>query len=513
MFSKVWFSKVGLTASRLPQVWTVLIATCFLVGFGTDSTQLQADQPNIVLIYADDHSQAAVSCYGSRINRTPNIDRLAKQGIRFSNSFVGNSICGPARATVLTGLHSHANGKLDNRGGFNQSLPTFAKVLGKQGYATAIFGKWHIRTDPVGFDRWETLGGGYYNPVFKTKNGNVKTTGYVSDIITDRSIEWMKEQKAAKKPFVVWVSHSATHRTWMPATRHLTKYDNKTIEEPKTLFDDYAGKSPGAKSAQMRISRDMFPAYDLKLPVTGNGFLDRAMESKLKRMTDAQRDAWHKAYSPKNKKFEEAKLEGKERTRWKYQRYIKDYLRCVDGIDENVGKIMDFLKEEDLEKNTIVIYTSDQGFFLGEHGWYDKRWMYEPSFRTPLIVRWPGKIKSGLTCDQLVQNIDLAPTLIDCVGAKVPENMHGKSMVPLFKKPDANWRDELYYHYHMVEPDGKASHLVARHYGIRTARHKLIHVYDHKTWELYDLQSDPDETKNLIDSAEHQALVVQLKRP
>jgi arylsulfatase A-like enzyme len=468
-------------------------------------------RPNIVIIYADDHAQQAVSACGSRINRTSSIDRLAADGMLFRNSFVGNSICGPSRATFLTGLHSHANGQTGNRAKFRDDLPTFAKALQASGYATAVIGKWHMSTQPKGFDYWALKQGHTFNPRFKTPTGTEASIGHVTDVTTDRSLAWIREQ--GEQPFLIWISHSASHRTWIPATRHLDNYADETVPEPATLFDDYAGRNPGAATAQMRISRDLFPAYDLKLPVTGDGILDGVAERQLASMTDEQRQAWDAAFGPRNVEFARLAPTGDDLTRWNYQRYIKNYLRSVDGLDESVGKVRAFLEEQGLSDDTVVIYTSDQGFFLGEHGWYDKRWMYEEALRTPLVIHWPGVTAPGGITDTLVQNIDLAPTLLEMAGLPVPESMHGESLVPLLagSTPDG-WRDAIYYHYRMEEPPGRTSHLVAKHYGIRTTRYKLIHFYEHGMWELYDLTRDPHELENVYERPFYKDVVTQLEQ-
>ena len=456
------------------------------------------DRPNIVIIYSDDHAEHAISAYGSSINQTPAIDQLALDGMRFTHSFVANSICGPARATLLTGLHSHANGMTANNTRFRDDLPTFAKSLQTAGYQTAMIGKWHIPTKPNGFDDWAIKRGGYYNPGFETPTGRVTSEGHVTDVITERSLDWIDKARQKKSPFLIWISHSAVHRTWAPAGRHLERYADRDIIEPPCLFDDYAGRNPGASTAQMRISRDLFPAYDLKLPVTGDGILDKAATSQLEQMTASQRARWDAVYQPRNQAFLESELSGVELTRWNYQRYIKNYLRCVDGIDESVAKVRDFLTARGLDKNTVVIYSSDQGFFLGDHGWYDKRWMYEESLKTPLIVHWPGVTQRESITDQLVQNIDIAPTLLEMAGVQPEDSMHGESLVPILRgDAQTDWRNAVYYHYQMQEPEGRTSHLVAKHYGVRTARYKLIYFYEHDFWELYDLQNDPDELKNL----------------
>ena len=485
--------------------WLLTVLSFYFVANGN------AARPNIVIIYADDHAQHAISAYGSRINQTPHIDGLARDGMKFTQSFVANSICGPSRATLLTGLHSHANGQIGNRSQFRDELPTFAKSLQASGYATAVIGKWHISTPPNGFDYWALKRGSFYNADFDTKTGLEKSEGHVTDTITERSIDWMREHK--EQPFMVWVSHSAAHRTWEPPIRHLKKYGDRDIPEPKTLFDSYSGKNPGAHTAQMRISRDLFPAYDLKLPVTGEGILDQAAQSQLNRLTSEQRSAWNAAFGPENEAFAKLNLSGDALTRWNYQRYIKNYLRNVDGLDDSVGKVREFLAKEGLDQNTIVIYSSDQGFFLGDHGWYDKRWMYEESFRTPLIIRWPGVTSPGSSNDALVQNIDMAPTILEIAGLGVPESMHGNSLLPLLHGATPNhWRDAIYYHYQMEEPQNRTAHLVAKHYGIRTDALKLIHFYESDTWECYDLANDPHEIENLYNAPGKASMIAGLKR-
>ena len=491
---------------------TFLTLVLFLINSGESFQTRAAERPNIVIIFTDDHAQHAISAYGSTMNRTPHIDQLAADGVRFNQSFVGNAICGPSRATLLTGLHSHANGQTGNRSPFRDELPTFAKTLQANGYDTAMIGKWHITTKPNGFDHWAIKRGGYYNSRFETKEGMETSHGHVTDVITQRSLDWIKQREDPENPFMVWISHSAVHRVWAPALRHLDRYADIEIPEPKTLFDTYTGKAPGAATAQMTIARDLFPAYDLMLPVTGKGILDNAAKGQLATLTPEQRRVWDAAFVPRNEAFAKQNLEGDALTRWNYQRYMKNYLRCVDGLDESVGTVRAFLKENGLDENTIVIYTSDQGFFLGEHGWYDKRWMYEESFRTPLIIHWPGVTQGGRSTDALVQNIDLAPTFLEMAGIESQAPMHGKSLVPLLEGEAAkDWRESLYYHYQMIEPQSRTSHLVARHYGIRTPHHKLIYFYDFEQWELYDLISDPREILNQYENPLYQPIVEDLK--
>ena len=481
-------------------------------AMGRPGAAKSAGRPNIVFIYADDHAQAAVGAYGSTLCKTPHIDRLAADGVRFTESFVANSICGPARGTILTGVHSHVNGKMTNRAGFKDALPTYAKLMQQAGYQTVMVGKWHIEPKPKGFDYWAIAKGGYYNPLLETADGSKPQKGYTTDIITDDVLTWVKEKRDPAKPFIAWISHTATHRTWQPGPKHLTTYDDRTIPEPATLFDNYAGRCKSAADAQMRIARDLFPAYDLKLPVTGKGLLDRSETAMRKRMTPEQRKAWDAAFGPKNAAFAKAKLTGKKLVQWKYQRYIKNYLRCVAGLDDSVGKVRKFLTDNGLAENTVVIYSSDQGFFLGEHGWYDKRWMYEPSLRTPLIVHWPGVTNAGAACDALVQNIDMAPTFLAMGGLTPPAAMQGRSLAGLLRgeKP-GDWRDAIYYHYHQKD-SGRTAHTVARHYGVRTRRYKLMYMYDYDEWELYDLQTDPDEMKNIYADATCADVVKKLKQ-
>jgi uncharacterized protein len=455
-------------------------------------------RPNIVVIYADDHSEAAISSYGSKINQTPNIDKLAAQGMRFTQSFVANSICGPARATLLTGTHSHTNGRVNNVSAFNTKLPTWAREMRREGYRTAMIGKWHLPGNPLAedFDFWAKTHG-YYAKGLQTSEGKMDRDGYTVDLITDLGLEWI-EKEEEEKPFVLWLSHNAVHRTWMPGPKQLELYRGQKIPEPKTLFDDYSGRSPGAALAQMRISQDLFPAYDLKLPITGDQILDNAAKGRLQPMSPEVRKAWDAAYGPENEAFAAAKLSGDELTSWNYQRYIQDYLRCVSALDDSVGRVMQYLDDNDLADNTIVIYTSDQGFYLGEHGWYDKRWMYEPSLRTPMIIHWPGVTEPGSTSDLMVQNIDMAPTLLEMAGQEVPATMQGASLLPLLSNSlEELWRTAIYYHYQEYN-EGRTSHRVAEHYGIRTERYKLMYIYRHDAWEFYDLQTDPDEMNNLI---------------
>ncbi len=439
---------------------------------------------NIIYIMSDDHASHAISCYGSKINKTPNLDRLAAGGMRFDNCFCTNSICAPCRAVVLTGKYSHINGVLDNTQRFDGEQQTFPKILQQHGYQTAMIGKWHLKSDPTGFDYWNVLPGqgNYYNPVMSEMGEKKKCTGYVTDIITDRSLDWL-QNRDRDKPFCLMCHHKAPHRNWKPSPTHLTLYDDVEIPEPDTLFDDYETRSDAAHEQEMTVEKHL-NATDLKL--TGPRGLN-----------EEQLLAWNEAYGPKNERFKRANLQGEELVRWKYQRYIKDYLRCVASVDESVGRLLDYLEAEGLADNTAVIYTSDQGFYLGDHGWFDKRFMYEESYKMPLLVRYPGMIRSGSKNDELVMNVDFAPTILDLAGLTPPGDMQGVSFKRILQgRRIANWRRACYYHYF----EYPAAHMVKRHYGIRTRRYKLMHFYhDIDAWELYDLKRDPREMNNVYD--------------
>ncbi len=474
----------------------------------------QPQRPNILFIMTDDHAFQALSCYGSRINQTPNLDRIANEGMRFNRSFCTNSICAPSRAVLLTGKYSHVNGQIDNIVTFDGSQETFPKLLQQAGYQTAVIGKWHLKSDPTGFDYWNVLPdqGAYYNPDFITMGERKRYIGYATDLITDFSLEWL-EQRDPNKPFCLLLHHKAPHRNWMPNTKHLTLYDDVEIPLPETFDDDYNTRSDAARQQEMTITKHMELAYDLKVPAEGGESnlkgLDLNFYRDLQRMTPEQRQAWDAAYEPKNEAFKKANLQGKDLDNWKYQRYIKDYLRCVAAVDENVGRVLDYLEKNGLAENTIVVYTSDQGFYLGEHGWFDKRFMYEESLRLPLLVRYPQEIKKGAVNEDMVLNLDFAPTFLDYAGVKIPKNMQGRSLRKvLVGKTPKDWREAIYYHYY----EYPAWHMVKRHYGIRTERYKLIHFYYNiDAWEFYDLQTDPHELSNRYDDPAYQKIIPQLK--
>jgi len=475
-----------------------LIATVMLGSMSglCRAAEEPARRPNIIYIMSDDHAAHAISCYGSKINQTPNLDRLADEGMRFDNCFCTNSLCGPCRAVVLTGKYNHLNGFVRNGNTFDGSQQTVAKLLQKAGYQTAVVGKWHLKSEPTGFDYWKVLigQGPYYNPPLKTPEGVVKHTGYTTDIITDQALEFLQTKRAKDKPFFLMYHHQAPHRNWQPGPKHLNLYDDVTIPEPETLFDDWTGRGTAAHEQTMTVARHLNP-NDLKL-VPNRG------------LTEEQAQVWNQAYEAKNRAFAEANLEGDDLVRWKYQRYIKDYLRCIASVDDNVGRLLDYLDSSGLAKNTIIMYTSDQGFFLGDHGWFDKRFMYEESLRSPLVVRWPGHIKPGSVSRDIVLNLDFAETFLDVADAEVPDDMQGSSLVPILQgnTPD-DWRKAMYYRYY----EFPGAHSVRKHYGVRTDRYKLMFFHEIDEWELFDLQKDPNELTSVYADPAYADVVQRLK--
>ncbi len=492
----------------------------FLAGLALVPAAIAAKPPNIVFIFSDDHALEAISAYsGGRLNQTPNIDRLAKEGMLFENSFCANSICGPSRANILTGKHSHVNGFLSNeRARFDGSQMTFPKLLQKAGYQTALMGKWHLNSDPTGFDQWEILPGqgSYYNPVFLQMDGSRKQRpGYCSDIITDLSLDWL-EERDPDKPFLLMCQHKAPHRNWSPPARHLTLFDDRKIPEPDTLFDRYENRSKLLQEHEMGIAKHMFWGHDMKFHGKNQfpgAFRDGIPNREYERMTPAQKALWDAAYEPKNQAFIKAMQEGELSeegiVRWKYQRYIKDYLRTVQAMDDGIGRVLDYLDAHELTDNTIVIYSSDQGFYLGEHGWYDKRWMFEESFKMPFLIRWPGILNPGTRSQALIQNIDYAPTFLEIAGAEVPKEIQGRSLLPVLKNrgyAPADWREALYYAYY-----GERTHHVAAHDGVRTTRHKLMHFPRTREWQLFDLVRDPQEMHSLHAHPDYSDVLEQMK--
>ena len=493
----------------------ILLLVVLLLSCRQPQTEKDAIRPNILLIVTDDHAKNAVSIYGSELLQTPNIDRIGKEGIKFENAFVTNSLCGPARAVMLTGKYSHLNGFRDNNDRFDNTQVTIPKILKQNGYYTAVVGKWHLVTEPTGFDYWNILidQGSYYNPDFVEMGDTAIRTGYSTDIITELAIQTLNT-RPKDKPFYLMLHQKAPHRNWMPNLKHLGKFDSLNFEVPENYFDDYATRSDAAREQDMKV-RDMFHAYDLKLKVPENekdpgtgghkgGDGKRFWEGDYKRFNEEQKKLWDEYYKPISDAFYKSNLKGAKLEEWKYQRYIKDYLSCVVSVDENIGLVLDYLEKNNLLENTLIIYTSDQGFFLGEHGWYDKRFMYEESLGIPLVMRMPDRIQSSSTNSDLVLNLDIAPTILDAAGINIPSDFQGVSLLQ-----DSPSRTSIYYHYYEF-PYG--AHSVKKHYGVRTQRYKLIHFYnDIDDWELYDLKKDPNEMNNLYRKESFHKLADSLK--
>jgi arylsulfatase A-like enzyme len=482
-------------------------------------------RPNIVFIMSDDHAYQAISAYSDKLIKTPNIDRIAKHGIKFTNACVTNSICAPSRATILTGKHSHLNSKTDNYFPFDTTILTFPQLFQNSGYQTAMFGKLHFGNNPKGFDQFKILPGQgvYYNPTFITKNeGNIQVKGYVTDIITDMTLEWLEKERNPEKPFLLMYLHKAPHREWLPAERHLKTYTGNVYPEPSTLFDNYEGRTSAAKAAEMNLLTHMnwagdskiYPEMMDKIGIKSTTAGDKeGFTKEYNRMDALQKANWDGVYQLVNEQFEKKYKEGmtdKELMQWRFQRYMQDYLGTIAAVDENVGRVLDFLEANNLTKNTLIVYTSDQGFYLGEHGWYDKRFVYDESFKTPLLMQWEGHIKPGRVSDAMVQNLDYAQTFLEAAGIKAPSDMQGESMVPLLEGKINGWkRDAVYYHYY----EYPSVHMVKRHYAIVTKAYKLIHFYyDVDEWELIDRQKDPQELKNVYDDPKYATVVEKLKK-
>ena len=463
-----------------------------------------AKRPNIILVFTDDHAWQTVSAYSNRLMQTPNIDRLAHEGMMFNNCLVPNPICGPSRACVLTGKYSHANGFYRNGNTFDGTQWSFPKALQAAGYQTALIGKWHLGENmaPQGFDYSCVLvgQGPYYNPKMLTdKDGDgtretIELTGYTTDLVTDMALDWIDKRDSAK-PFLLMLQHKAPHRPWLPAARHLHKFDDVTVPEPGTLFETYDGMPRAARLSDMTIAYTM-NTRDLKLiPMT--------------ELNDEQRAPWDAYYKPIIEQFQAAHLKGPELTHWRYQRYMKDYMRCVTAVDENVGRLLDHLDDQKLADNTIVVYASDQGMFLGEHGWFDKRWIYEESLKTPFLVRWPGHTPPGSINKDLVSVIDVAPTFCEAAGAAIPADLHGRSLVPVLEgKTPEDWRKYFYFHYY----EYPGWHAVRKHYGVVDGRYKLAHFYemDMDEWLLVDLVEDPLEQRNFYNDPRYAEVQARL---
>jgi arylsulfatase A-like enzyme len=449
-------------------------------------------RPNIVFIFSDDHAYQAISAYGDprQLLKTPNIDRIAKEGVRFNRCLVPNSICGPSRATVLTGKYNHLNGFVNNSNcTFDGAQMTFPKLMQAAGYQTAMIGKWHLISDPTGFDFWQILPGQgiYYNPPMIRNGQRVALKGYVTDLITDASIDWLKSRDKSR-PFLLMCQQKAPHREWEPPLRYLGHDHDRKYVEPETLFDNYSGRGIAEHDQDMTIEKTMNDK-DLKLTAPPQ-------------LTVEQRKEWDAYYEPRNEAFRKAGLSGRELVSWKYQRYMHDYLACVKAVDECVGRVLKYLDDEGLAENTIVVYSSDQGFYLGEHGWFDKRWIFEESLRTPLIVRWPGVAIPGAVNNDIVSNLDFAETFLEAAGVPVPAEMQGHSFIPLLKGAiPADWRQSFYYQYY----EYPTPHHVRPHYGVVTDRYKLVHFNGTKDeyWELFDLKEDPRELRSVFGNTEY----------
>jgi len=491
---------------------SLAILTAGMGMFGCSSSiQKEVQRPNIIYIMSDDHAYQAISAYGYGLNQTPNIDRLAKEGAIFTRACVTNSLCAPSRAVLLTGKHSFVNGKVDNVQPFNWDQDNFPKLLQANGYQTAMIGKIHLDGIPQGFDFSMVLPGqgNYYNPDFLIDGKKVRLKGYVTDIITNTALDWLKNKRDPNKPFCLLYHQKAPHREWMPAEKYYKQYTKMKFKEPATLFDDYEGRGTAAKTQEMNILLNQNWAGDSKIypevmkelgiKETSNWGIN-AFNNNTGRMDEAQKAAWDSIYRPLNEEFKKIypsiKSDKKALMRWRYQRYMQDYLACIASVDDGVGKVLDYIDKAGLADNTVVIYTSDQGFYLGEHGWFDKRFMYKESFRTPLLVRYPREIKPGTKIDKLVQNLDFAPTFLDYAGVQAPKEMQGESFRKLVSGETNQFRDFAYYTYY----EYPSIHMVKRHYGVATQRYKLIHFYyDIDEWELYDLEKDPMEMKNVYD--------------
>jgi arylsulfatase A-like enzyme len=484
-----------------------------------------AERPNIIFIMSDDHAYQAISAYDNRLIQTPNIDRIGKEGIVFTNACVSNSICAPSRATILTGKHTHINGKVDNQMPFDTTQVTFPQIFQEAGYQTAMFGKLHFGNNPKGVDEFMILPGqgSYINPDFITKTGDTtRIEGYVTDVITDLTLDWLDKKRDTVKPFMLMYLHKAPHRPWWPRPDKFEEFLGKKFPEPESLFDDYENRGTAARTAEMNLLNDMMYNHDSKIrpEVTARmknlspkvreyeGGFDKPY---TERITETQKAAYEPILDVINKDFEEnwPSMTDEEKMKWKYQRYMQDYLACVSSVDDNIGRVLTYLDENNLSDNTIVVYTSDQGFYLGEHGWFDKRFIYNESFKTPLLVRWPNQIKPGITNEEMVQNLDFAQTFLDAAQIDAPEDMQGESLMPLLTSNTQEWtRDAVYYHYY----EYPAVHQVKRHYGIVTIDYKLAHFYyDVDEWELYDRKKDPQEMNNVYNDPAYADVVKELK--
>ncbi len=478
-------------------IFSIVILVLLLFVSGKIVAQSGPKRPNIIFIMSDDHSYKAISAYNDRLIETPNIDKIAKQGVIFKKAFVTNSICAPSRAVILTGKYSHMNGLTDNMDEFNGNQETLPIILKEAGYNTAIVGKWHLKSQPVGFDYWNVLPGqgNYYNPKFIKQGKDTIYKGYVTNITTDLALNWINKNK--ENPFFIMIHQKAPHRNQMPPLKFLNLYNDRKFKMPKNFYDDYKNRL-ALKRNGIKMADNLAIDFDTKLKCDtcqvfeGQKLIPRAYKREVGRLSPEQKKIWDRAYQEDIKQFQE--LENKEQlVKWQYQRFMEDYLRCIKSIDDNVGRVLKYLKENNLSQNTLIVYTSDQGFYLGEHGLYDKRFMYEESFRTPMLLSYPEEIKGGQKINEFVLNLDIAPTLLDFANVSIPSEMQGESMKKLLLEDESKqWRKSVYYHYY------ETAYGLTAHYGIRTKRYKLIHFYDPiDSWELYDLKKDPKEMKNL----------------
>ena len=537
--------------------------SCIVVTAQAQQKAAAATQrPNIVYIMCDDHAFQCISAYGSPISKlapTPNIDRIAERGMRFDRAFVENSLSTPSRACLMTGLYSNQNGQRQLGEGIDTTRTFFTEQLQQAGYQTAVVGKWHMGCDPKGFDYYHIYNdqGQYYNPQYRgtdTDGKYIVEEGYSTDLTTDHALRFI-EHRDTNKPFCLLFHHKAPHRNWLANTKYFGMYDNVTFPMPETFYDDYETRGSAVRTQKMSVTKDMRWEQDFKVPE----MLDTAnadswdsylsLMNEVNRMNPEQRIAWGKYYFPRNRRLLEARLTGKELDEWKYQNYIRDYMSVIKSVDESVGRVLDYLDSHGLTDNTIIVYTSDQGFYMGEHGWFDKRFMYEESLRTPLLIAYPGHIQPGSVCNKLVQNIDYAPTFLDLAGVSKPKELPGRSLTPIFKAGDKvkGWRNSIYYHYY----DYPTYHMVRKHDGVRTDRYKLIHFYgaggldavkenkyqcqpgtrEHGCMtyltslgyfepkdsavnynELYDLQADPHELNNLYGKPGYEKITKQLQK-
>tara|TARA_B110000093_G_scaffold31020_1_gene31530 strand:- start:8574 stop:10214 length:1641 start_codon:yes stop_codon:yes gene_type:complete len=507
-------------------VYTSLIIILTMGCSRSEVALKKSERPNIIFIMSDDHAYQAISAYQDNLIVTPNIDRIAQEGMQFNNACVTNSICAPSRATILTGKHTHLNGKIDNRMPFDTTNITFPLLFQQAGYQTAMFGKLHFGNNPKGIDDFLILPGqgNYINPDFITPTGDTTIIGYVTDIITNLTLNWLDLKRDPEKPFMLMYLHKAPHRPWWPRADKFKEFSKKHFPEPATLFDDYEGRGSAAKEAEMNLLFHMKYGHDAKIrPETiaeMTGVLPKipAMEwnrvdgfsGPYQRANEAQKALYDPVIDSINREFKEhwPSMSAKEKMQWKYQRYMQDYLGTIASVDDNVGRLLDYLEETGLDQNTMIIYTSDQGFYLGEHGWFDKRFIYDESFKTPLLIKWPGHIAPGSTNDEMVQNLDFAQTLLEVADIKAPQDMQGESLLPLLKGEDTWTREAVYYHYY----EYPAVHMVKRHYGIVSKTFKLIHFYyDVDEWELYDRMKDPSELNNVYNDPAYASIVTQLK--